>query len=160
MEPAPVIRALEADDIETVVEFGLRAWTPVFEAWEEILGHALFAHMFPDWRAHQAASIREACRDHESWVIENASKVAGYVTIRVDAEKREGQIYMIAVDPDHQRHGLARALIVFAEDRLRAAGAERVVIGTGGDPGHAPARALYEKSGYTGLPAAYYYRLL
>jgi hypothetical protein len=33
-------------------------------------------------------------------------------------------------------------------------------IGAGGDPFHAPARALYEKLGCTALPVAFYYRRL
>ena len=35
-----------------------------------------------------------------------------------------------------------------------------VFIGTGGDPGHAPARSLYKSLGYRLLPAAQYFRVL
>jgi hypothetical protein len=35
-----------------------------------------------------------------------------------------------------------------------------VAIGTGGDPGHAPARRTYEAAGFTPLPLVRYYRLL
>ena len=35
---------------------------------------------------------------------------------------------------------------------MRARGVPLAVIGTGGDDGHAPARALYERHGFTGLP--------
>jgi hypothetical protein len=31
---------------------------------------------------------------------------------------------------------------------------------TGGDPGHAPARAVYERAGFTLLPVARYFRTL
>jgi hypothetical protein len=34
------------------------------------------------------------------------------------------------------------------------------VVETGGDPGHAPARAAYEVAGFTLLPIARYFRLL
>jgi len=34
------------------------------------------------------------------------------------------------------------------------------VVETGGDPGHAPARAMYEASGYTPLPVVRYLKLL
>jgi hypothetical protein len=34
------------------------------------------------------------------------------------------------------------------------------VFETGGDPGHAPARALYEEVGFTLLPIAPYFRML
>jgi hypothetical protein len=33
-------------------------------------------------------------------------------------------------------------------------------VGTGGDPGHAPARAAYESFGFTLLPSARYLKLL
>lgn len=32
------------------------------------------------------------------------------------------------------------------------------IVGTGGDPGHAPARRSYEKAGYIGLPIVRYYK--
>jgi hypothetical protein len=34
------------------------------------------------------------------------------------------------------------------------------VIGTGGDPGHAPARRLYEHAGFRLMPAAQYFKVL
>jgi len=34
------------------------------------------------------------------------------------------------------------------------------VVETGGDPGHAPARALYGETGFTLLPIARHFRLL
>lgn len=48
------------------------------------------------------------------------------------------ELYPVAIYPDYQNHG----------------------IGTGGDEGHAPARASYEKAGYTGLPLVRYYQAL
>jgi hypothetical protein len=35
-----------------------------------------------------------------------------------------------------------------------------VVVETGGDPGHGPARAAYEAAGFTLLPIARYFRML
>jgi ribosomal protein S18 acetylase RimI-like enzyme len=69
-------------------------------------------------------------------------------------------IDMIAVDPTVQRHGIARALIEHALTQMRGAGCTLAMLATGGDPGHAPARALYEATGFTGLPLARYYRRL
>jgi hypothetical protein len=34
------------------------------------------------------------------------------------------------------------------------------VVATGGDPGHAPARATYERAGFTGCPQVWYARRL
>ena len=46
-------------------------------------------------------------------------------------------------------HGPDRA----ATGWLRPSGMRVAMIETGGDPGHAPARRVYEKAGYTALPA-------
>jgi hypothetical protein len=43
---------------------------------------------------------------------------------------------------------------------MRDAGMDIAAVGTGGDPGHAPARAMYEASGFTALPGVRYLKLL
>jgi hypothetical protein len=43
---------------------------------------------------------------------------------------------------------------------MRSHGMDIAVVETGGDPGHAPARAAYEGAGFTVLPIARYFRLL
>jgi hypothetical protein len=48
-------------------------------------------------------------------------------------------------------------LLGHAVAELGASGAGVVDIGTGGDPGRAPARALYEKHGFRCVPLARYY---
>ena len=45
-------------------------------------------------------------------------------------------------------------------DHMRERGMDIAALGTGGDPGHAPARALYEALGYTALPGVRYLKLL
>jgi len=75
----------------------------------------------------------------------------------------QGGIYggaLLAVAPDHQRAGIASRLLDRAVAEIAARGVPLAVIGTGGDDGHAPARALYERHGFTGLPLVRYYRAL
>jgi ribosomal protein S18 acetylase RimI-like enzyme len=67
---------------------------------------------------------------------------------------------MIAVDPAAQRRGFARALTEHALAQMREAGCSFAVVATGGDEGHAPARALYESTEFTALPLVRYYREL
>ena len=43
---------------------------------------------------------------------------------------------------------------------MREQGMDIAALGTGGDVGHAPARALYEALGYTALPGVRYLKLL
>ncbi len=91
------------------------------------------------------------------WVAIEAGAIAGFVAIRFH-EGKLGEIYMIAVDPDYQRRGIAMALTDFAVERMKEAGMQIAMVETGGDPGHAPARAAYEKAGFRVLPLARYFR--
>jgi ribosomal protein S18 acetylase RimI-like enzyme len=71
---------------------------------------------------------------------------------------RAGEIHMIAVDPGHQHAGVGTALMQQALAAAEAHGVDLAVVATGGDPGHAPARALYERFGFRPLPGVRYYR--
>ena len=71
-----------------------------------------------------------------------------------------GVVDVIAVDPGYQRRGIARQLMERSAQHMRAQGMDIAAVGTGGDPGHQPARALYESLGYTALPGVRYLRLL
>jgi ribosomal protein S18 acetylase RimI-like enzyme len=62
-----------------------------------------------------------------------------------------------AVDPRCQRSGVGAALCRHAIEEIRASGVGLVVLGTGGDPGHAPARALYESLGFRRYRIVRYY---
>ena len=156
------IRSYEPDDEDAVVELSLRAWAPVFASMESILGSELSARLHGDWRTHQASAVREtlAKPGMRVWVAEQ-SAVVGFVAAWIaDPERKIGEIYMLAVDPASQVRGVGTALTEHATRWLREAGMRVAMISTGGDPGHAPARRVYEKADYTLLPAAGYYKAL
>lgn len=67
---------------------------------------------------------------------------------------------MIAVDPIAQQRGIGTALAETATEWLRQSGMSTAMIETGGDPGHAPARRLYEKAGFVALPAVRFFKAL
>jgi ribosomal protein S18 acetylase RimI-like enzyme len=67
---------------------------------------------------------------------------------------------MIAVDPTYQRRGVAGTLTDLALDEMRARGLTLATVGTGADPGHAPARRTYEAAGFTPWPSVLYVRML
>lgn len=158
------IREYQPPDAEPVVALSLRAWTPVFGSMEQLLGHEIFVRLHgDDWRAYQARSVCGVLADDATrvWVAEVEHVVAGFVAANVfDAERRIGEIVMLAVDPDHQQYGLGTALTDFATAWLRESGMLTAMIGTGGDPGHAPARRVYEKADYTLIPMARYFKAL
>jgi ribosomal protein S18 acetylase RimI-like enzyme len=69
-----------------------------------------------------------------------------------------GEIYMIAVDPEFQRRGIAMQLTRHALDWFQQAGMSIAMVETGGDPGHGPARQTYEAAGFRLLPVARYFK--
>jgi len=71
-----------------------------------------------------------------------------------------GEIYMVAVDPDFQGHGIGTALMEFALAWMKEAGMSIAMVETGGDPGHERARRTYEKVGFGLFPVARYFKKL
>lgn len=158
------IRPFEESDLDTVVELSLRAWEPVFESMRAVLGDPIFARLHdPDWRTVQADAVRSSCTSEAQEVLVAVvdGRPVGFATVMLNAfHERMGVVDMIAVDPEYQRRGLATRLMDHAIEHMRARGMDVAAVGTGGDPGHAPARALYEARGFTALPGVRYLKLL
>ena len=158
------IRGYVPADHDAVVELSLRAWTPVFASVNGVLGPELATRLHgEDWQVHQARSVHDAlvAPSNHGWVTEADGRTTGFVVAAIaDPDRRIGEIAMLAVDPRDQGQGLGRALTDHATDWLRDAGMRVAVIGTGGDPGHAPARRIYEQAGYCLMPLAQYFKVL
>ncbi|MFP3914016.1 MAG: GNAT family N-acetyltransferase [Actinomycetota bacterium] len=147
--------------MEPVVELALRAWEPVFDSMAELVGPEIFRHLFSDdWRRYQEADIRRALSTYDVSVAETSDGVAGYVAVDLPTGESHGEIYMVAVAPDQQGRGIGTALTQHAVSQIRSAGRDLAVVETGGDSGHAAARATYKKAGFVSLPAERYYLLL
>lgn len=146
-----------------MIALSLRAWAPVFVSLEGILGESgVFARLHPDWYADQQRAVNTTLDSEQVqvWVAENDATVAGFVAVRLDRLTGIGEIFMLAVDPDHQRHGIGSLLTSYALERIRDSGMTLAMVETGGDPGHAPARRTYEKAGLTPLPVVRYFKTL
>jgi GNAT superfamily N-acetyltransferase len=157
------IRKFRAEDVDAIVEFSLRAWAPVFASVRDVLGEDIFLRLHPDWKANQAEAVRSSCTgdDRDVFVAVANGRPVGFVAVALDAfHERMGVIEIIGVDPCLQRRGVSSRLTHFAIEHMRSCGMDIAVVETGGDPGHAPARAAYETAGFTLLPIARYFRLL
>lgn len=156
------LRPLGPGDVDRVVALALRAWAPVHASMAAVLGERLNARIYPDWAAGQERGVRAACADPDLAVTVAVERpdVLGFVAVIIDSADASGEIGMIAVDPAVQCRGVGGALTAHALGQLRAAGCTLAVVATGGDPGHAPARALYEAAGFTALPLVRYYRTI
>jgi len=157
------IKPFELAHKSQVLDLSLRAWAPVFTAMESAVPHYVYDAFYPQgWQTRQASDI-EAFLDAEGdrvWVAIKEGVVWGWVGIRFHPEDRMGEIYILAVHPDHQGRGVGKSLIDFALDRMRAAGMAIAMVETGDDPGHSASRAAYERSGFERWPVARYFREL
>jgi ribosomal protein S18 acetylase RimI-like enzyme len=126
----------------------------------EVLGDRVNALVYPDWATSQEEDVRDACAEPETLVTVavDDTAVLGFVSVVFHDAGQTGEIDMVAVDPPAQRRGVARALTEHALTQIRARGSRLAVVATGGDDGHAPARALYESAGFTPMPLVRYYR--
>jgi GNAT superfamily N-acetyltransferase len=155
------VRPAAPGDLEAIVQLSLLAWAPVFRSFEQVLGPRIYALLYPDWRRQQRQVVEEVCAESSPfsvWVAEVDGVVAGFIAYAVNSDAATGEVELLAVHPDYQNRGIGTQLNIFALDKMKASGVKLAVVGTGGDPAHAPARRSYEKAGYTGLPLARYYK--
>lgn len=149
--------------IDDVVRLSLRAWAPVFESMRAAMLPEVFRAFYrDDWRSAQRTAVEAVCsaQDVHVDVATESSRVQGFVALKLHPEDRMGEIYMIAVDPDAQRRGIAAELIRHSDAWFAQQGMSIAMVETGGDPGHAPARHAYETAGYRNLPVARYFKAI
>lgn len=164
----PTIRPYRETDEPDVVRLSLRAWAPVHASMRDVMGDEIFERLYgDDWRRQQQRDVENLLRDEksEAWVAEVNGEVVGFVAAvadadRADAAGRVGEIGMVAVDPDSQNRGIGLQLTDVATEWLRGAGMSVVLVSTGGDAGHAPARRTYEKADFTPMPIVNYFKAL
>jgi GNAT superfamily N-acetyltransferase len=155
------IRLLSENDIEDVLQLSILAWAPVFESFENVLGTTIFHLIYPEWKVSQRSGVEGALRNSDkytTWVADVGGKAVGFITCAFNLEEKTAEVELLAVHPQHQNSGIGTELNLFALQIMREKGIKLAVVGTGGDPGHAPARRSYEKAGYTGLPLVRYYK--
>jgi ribosomal protein S18 acetylase RimI-like enzyme len=159
-----LIRSFVQHDLARLTELTIDTFRPFYEdSFRPLVGEVVFANQHGNWRddyRKQVAELHDPSQHKYVDVAETNDDIAGYVAWNVDPARRNGTITILAVAAQHRRHHVGTALCEHAFDAMRSRGAEVVEIGTGGDPFHAPARALYERLGCTQLPVAVYYRHL
>jgi ribosomal protein S18 acetylase RimI-like enzyme len=134
------------------------------ESFRAMVSPTVFEHQHGSWaddyRRDVPALHDPARHKHVAVAVDDTSEIVGFVAWNVNLEQRHGDIDMLAVRESVRRCGTGRALCEHAMAAMRAAGAEVVGVGTGGDWFHAPARGLYESLGFSLVPVAVYLREL
>ncbi len=157
------IEPYDRSQLDAIIRLSLRAWTPVFDSIQNAMDADVYRVFYPvDWRVSQEKAVEDVCaaEDTNVWVAIDAGSAVGFVAVKIHSESSMGEIYMVAVDPDFQGHGIGSALAEFALSWMKDAGISIAMVETGGDPGHAPARRIYEKLGFGLLPIARYFKKL
>jgi ribosomal protein S18 acetylase RimI-like enzyme len=158
------IRWFVQNDLTRVTELTIETFGPFYENFfRTIVGDVVFANQHGNWRDNyrtQVAELHEPRKHKYVAVAETDDAIAGYIAWSIDPTRRDGHVTILAIAAEHRRRRFGSALCEHAFDHMRTLGTEVAVIGTGGDPFHAPARALYEQLGCTFLPVAVYYRQL
>lgn len=147
---------------DEIVELSLRAWAPVFASIEARMDSEVYVELHPDWREDQRSTVLSAldADDVRVVVAVEGSRAVGFVAAKTHAGNVLGEIYLIAVDPEHQRHGLGTELLENALFWLREQGMKVAMVETGGDPGHAPARSVYHSAAFRPFPVEKFFRKL
>ncbi len=156
-------REYRSDDMVAILEVSKRAWAPVFKALEPAVQGYVYSSFYPEgWWTRQEADIRAYLEDDlvRTHVAIAESFVVGFVGTRIHPEDQMGEVFIIAVDPTHQRKGIARRLMEISFHHAKEAGMKIMMVETGDDPGHKPSRSAYESMGFTRWPVARYFREL
>jgi ribosomal protein S18 acetylase RimI-like enzyme len=140
-------------------------------AWSTVLDRSGLDHLpdyaydsfFPEgWQVRQTSDVEALLANEPSniWLALLDGQLVGFIGIRIHLKDSMGEIYIIAVSPNHHRQGIGRYLIEHAENLIRNAGMKMVMIETTGDSGHERARLTYESAGYIQWPITRYFKSL
>lgn len=159
----PEILPYRAQDKNAVLALSLRAWQPVFAEMRRAVPAFVYHNFYPaGWEKRQLTDLGTFLDEEAErvWLAWKGGQPVGWVGIRLHPEDNMGEIYVLAVDPACQRQGIGRHLMMHAFAAIRAAGMAMVMVETGDEAGHLPARAAYEAAGFQRWPVARYFKKL
>jgi len=148
---------------DAVLALTIEAWVPVFEKTRHDVPGFVYDAFYPaGWEVRQKKDVGALLdrMPNAIWLAMSGQTLLGFIGLQVHAEDSMGEVHILATAPEHQRQGVGRALLAFAEAHFRAAGLAMVMVETVGDEGHAPARRAYERAGYEPWPVARYFKPL
>ncbi len=160
VEPAHAnIEEYKPCDSEAIEQLVRAVWTMGADRQREIAYNRILGE---PWQDKIAASVREYLGrpDVRVWTITENGRLAGFTSVRIDAGTRLAEIGYNAVDPAFAGQGIGKKLLQWALDFLKSEGCAEIEVVTGMDPGHAPARAIYEGAGFKPFLRSVRYNLM
>ncbi len=158
------IRKVNDNDLQSVLEIAVKAFTPIHESFRKLLGANVFKMVYPDWIESQNNYIKELFSDRNKdhfFVVEKEGKIVAFISLLIEEGKDKAEIGINAVHPDHSRTGIGMHMYEYALNYMKGKGIKLVEVSTGGDDAHAAARNAYKKAGFTAsLPLVKFYKEL
>ena len=145
-----MIRAYRPEDLPEIMDIGNRAWREIYQMFRDTYGDELFQLRMPNAETVKGEQIKSHCQAHPEWIYicEEESRVVGFITFRLDQDRRIGEIGNNAVDPECGLRGIGQQMYRAALDYFRAQNMLYATVRTGLDYAHARARRAYERAGF------------
>jgi GNAT superfamily N-acetyltransferase len=147
-----IVRDARPEDAEAAGRIAVAAWKPIYAEYANLLGAELYAKL-GDLEKSKYDTVVDFIRKTpgDAVVAEVAGKVVGFSTLVLHSSSygpKIGELRANAVDAAFAGRGIGQKMAEASIAKLLARGAEALEVSTGMDPGHAPARRLYEKLGF------------
>ncbi len=147
------IRSYAEGDLSALQTIRAAAFAPVFRSFRTLAGEKAAPFVYSPSNSEEGqeahlVSMCEANSRHTVLVAEAEGKPIGFCGFTCDAASEVGEIGLNAVDPSFANQGVGTALYRAASEAMRQRGIKAIMVGTGGDDSHAPARRAYAKAGF------------
>jgi ribosomal protein S18 acetylase RimI-like enzyme len=145
-----MIRTYQEKDIERIMEIGNAAWQEIYRMYRQVYGEELYKAIIPDEKTKKGLEVKGFAEAHPQWlfICEEEGCVVGFITFRLDYNKRIGEIGNNAVDLNYRQKGIGQQMYKAVLEQFRKEGMLFAKVHTGLDYAHAPARKAYERAGF------------
>ena len=140
----PKVRTAVPADAERIGEIHVRSWQTAYQGIlpPDFLASLSIETRVERWRTDLAAMDESSL----ALVIENRSSVDGFARLSPSADRSDGEVQAIYLDPDHWRRGWGRQLMTAAEECLIELGWREAILWV--LERNEPARRFYEALGW------------
>lgn len=143
------VRDYVRKDLPEVVKIANAAWRPIRRMTRQKLGEEISNILHPGGDAvskgiEVAGQIESG--EYAVKVCVDSGCVVGFITFKITGEI--GEICNNAALPDSGLKGIGQCMYRAVLDAMRLAGVRVVMVSTGLDEAHAPARRAYERAGF------------
>jgi ribosomal protein S18 acetylase RimI-like enzyme len=145
-----VIRLYRNEDLPRIMEIGNKAWENIYKMFRQCYGDELFKIRVPDENIDKGLQLENYCLSFPDCVLvcEEDGKVYGFITFKIDMDKKIGEIGNNAIDPECSIKGLGQQMYKAVFEQFIVKGMTFAKVSTGLDYAHEPARKAYERAGF------------